>query len=163
MNETIRIEPADADDLEGLLELMAVLAADHTGLDSYFVPADRWQDMIETMLIERLGTRDHCVAVAREGGVLVGMVSASIRHSPAFRDSPRGVIENLVVEPSRRRHGIGTRLVNHALAWCAGEGVRATELSVAVTNEAARLFYERLGFRPVLVRLYRSVEGNQDG
>jgi ribosomal protein S18 acetylase RimI-like enzyme len=158
VNEEVRIGPAGPDDLDALLELMAVLAEGHATLDLYFDPAPRWRDMIETMLIERLGSREQYVAVARCGDRLVGMVTAMLRYSPAFRESPRGVIENLVVEPAWRRGGLGTALVEAALQWSAAQGALGVELSVAVGNTGALSFYEGMGFRPVLVRLYRCAE-----
>ena len=55
-------------------------------------------------------------------------------------------ILTLAVVPQRRRHGIGTLLINAASHRAAMLGAVAMLLEVAVSNEAAVALYERLGF-----------------
>jgi GNAT superfamily N-acetyltransferase len=56
-------------------------------------------------------------------------------------------IDELWVEPERRSHGVGSALVEHAIATT--KGAAAFELEVTRTNAGARALYERLGFRPL--------------
>jgi len=56
-------------------------------------------------------------------------------------------IDELWVEPARRCRGIGTALLEHAIAMT--KGAVAFELEVTRTNARARALYERLGFRPL--------------
>ena len=58
-------------------------------------------------------------------------------------------ILNLAVAPGVRRQGIGRQLLSDALERHTGECF----LEVRESNEAARRFYERLGFRTVTRRL----------
>lgn len=138
-----------------MLGLMQLLAEEHVVLSDYFEPAPQWPQLLESMLLERMASRDHYVAVAREERRVVGLVTALIRHTSAFRESPRGMLENLVVARERRRLGIGRRLVEAAVAWCRAQGLAWVELSVAVDNEAGRAFWRALGFEPVMERLAR--------
>src|SRR5436305_1695783 len=54
----------------------------------------------------------------------------------------QGKIEMLFVDPAWRGHGIGRRLINHAV-----EKLDATTLDVNEQNEQALGFYLRVGFR----------------
>jgi [ribosomal protein S18]-alanine N-acetyltransferase len=56
-------------------------------------------------------------------------------------------IMNLAVAQSHRRQGLGTELVNAALAWSRRTGAIKTFLEVRASNSEAIAFYTRLGFK----------------
>jgi ribosomal-protein-alanine N-acetyltransferase len=58
-------------------------------------------------------------------------------------------ILNLAVDSTRRRQGIGSLLMQNALAACKAVGARKIFLEVRDSNEAARKFYLRMGFTEV--------------
>lgn len=93
---------------------------------------------------------------------------ARVRHHIRDREtmvlvaSVRGVIEGfaimkfldddahlllLAVQPKSRRAGIGTALVGWLEKSCRTAGIQRIRLEVRATNQAARQFYETLGFR----------------
>lgn len=55
-------------------------------------------------------------------------------------------ILNLAVDLRERRRGIGSRLIDDAVAECKAAGVKKIFLEVRESNEAARGFYARMGF-----------------
>jgi [ribosomal protein S18]-alanine N-acetyltransferase len=55
-------------------------------------------------------------------------------------------IENIVVDGSRRRQGLGKQLLDEFLRISKGEGARAIFLEVRESNLAARKLYEKCGF-----------------
>jgi ribosomal-protein-alanine N-acetyltransferase len=61
-------------------------------------------------------------------------------------------INNLAIRPEYRGHGMGTALLEHAMALAAGLGARRATLEVRRSNDAARRIYERLGFELAGVR-----------
>src|SRR3990170_6749424 len=61
-------------------------------------------------------------------------------------------INTLAVDPSRRRRGLATALLEHVLADLAAEGARRATLEVRRSNTAALRLYERLGFFVAAVR-----------
>jgi ribosomal protein S18 acetylase RimI-like enzyme len=92
--------------------------------------------------------RHCCVAVAEEGGEVVGFVDAS-HHAPAHpsdTDRPWCRINNLAVRRDRRRRGVATRLVRAAEDWARGKGYAEARLDLFELNAGARSLYERLGY-----------------
>jgi ribosomal protein S18 acetylase RimI-like enzyme len=73
-----------------------------------------------------------------------GMCQLRFRHS-LWTASPDCWLEDLYVEESARRRGVGDALVRLALAVAAERGARRIELDVSEPNEAARALYERHG------------------
>ena len=64
------------------------------------------------------------------------------------------LINNLAVDPGRRRLGLGTALLEHSLASGVEEGCLTAYLEVRPSNEAAIRLYESHGF---------SIEGRRKG
>jgi ribosomal-protein-alanine N-acetyltransferase len=54
----------------------------------------------------------------------------------------------LAVAPAARRQGLGTRLLDAAMALAASRGARVAFLEVSIGNVAARTLYARAGFTP---------------
>ncbi|NJL84989.1 MAG: GNAT family N-acetyltransferase [Leptolyngbyaceae cyanobacterium SM1_1_3] len=52
----------------------------------------------------------------------------------------------LYVDPRHRRRGLGTALMQQAIAWAKSRGDRQIGLQVFCHNQAARQLYEKLGF-----------------
>jgi ribosomal protein S18 acetylase RimI-like enzyme len=59
--------------------------------------------------------------------------------------------------PESRRAGVGVALTDASFAWAAGQGYRAIVTDWRVTNLLASRFWPRRGFRPSVLRLYRSI------
>ncbi len=80
----------------------------------------------------------------------------------AFVFGPVGWIAMVLVDEAFRHRGIASRLVEHALNYLAGRGVRTTRLDA---TPLGRPVYERLGFRPEysLVRMQGVMGPPADG
>ncbi len=59
---------------------------------------------------------------------------------------------NLAVHPTRRRRGLGRRLMDHLLEFARAHRCHYLTLEVRRSNAAAIALYEHYGFRPVGVR-----------
>jgi ribosomal-protein-alanine N-acetyltransferase len=79
--------------------------------------------------------------VAEEGKEIVGFLIAN-RH-PTM---PLGHIITLDVIESRRRHGVGSALMDAAEEWARQRGLILISLETAEDNFPAREFYERRGY-----------------
>jgi ribosomal-protein-alanine N-acetyltransferase len=61
-------------------------------------------------------------------------------------------ITTVAVDPSRQRHGIGTRMVRDLLNQSKSKGMECSTLEVRAGNQNAIRLYERFGFRREAVR-----------
>jgi ribosomal protein S18 acetylase RimI-like enzyme len=76
-----------------------------------------------------------------------GLCIVRIDHSPAIMvENERAEITDLGVREDARRRGIGTRLVDEALAWVQASGVERVEVQVASANPIAQAFWRARGF-----------------
>jgi len=79
------------------------------------------------------------VRVAEEERSVCGLV--------AFRMmADEAEILNLAVDSRVRRRGMGSRLIEDAMAALKAAGIKKIFLEVRESNEAARSFYARMGF-----------------
>jgi ribosomal protein S18 acetylase RimI-like enzyme len=88
------------------------------------------------------------MAVAEEGGEVVGFVDASWHdpETPTDLVRPWCRINNLAVRAEHRRRGAATALVRAAEAWTRARGLPDVRLDVYEFNASARRLYERLGY-----------------
>lgn len=84
-------------------------------------------------------------AVAEAGEEIV----AGVAVHPDDRVPTGWVLARLYVHPDHQGAGLGRELVDRAVASAAADGATAINLWVLETNELARRFYERLGWRLV--------------
>ena len=101
--------------------------------------------------------RDAAVYVAEDDGRIVGRLSLARDPHPASRH----VADlGLMVAASHRRRGVGTALLEQAVAWARRSGVRKLELHVFPWNEPALRLYESFGFER---EGYRRAHYERDG
>jgi GNAT superfamily N-acetyltransferase len=142
------IDFATPDDLPALADLLAELFT----LEADFQP-DRARQLAGLRLIldnPALGR----LFVAHADGAVMGMVNALITVSTAEGGRVL-LLEDVIVRRERRGDGLGRRLVEHALAWAAGEGMTRVTLLADAGNAPALAFYDRLGFAPSAMRVLR--------
>jgi len=98
--------------------------------------------------LELLQTREDAAAlwVAELDGRLVGMCSAQIVISTA-EGGASAWVEDVVVSPDLRGHGIGRRLLDAVTAWAARRGIGRLQLLADRDNAAALAFYRRLDWQ----------------
>lgn len=142
-----------------------VMAADLAKTD---IPAG--MDHLPTHDIQRFS--EACVRIdSREATapVLAGIISAIQPTAGLFlmegTEGPNAVgicvqdgdlagLQQIVVEPSSRRRGIGLELVTAALRWAKLRGARYAWLQVMADNQPACSLYQRLGFKSIYQYAY---------
>ncbi|WP_066795424.1 GNAT family N-acetyltransferase [Sphingomonas soli] len=82
----------------------------------------------------------------RDGGTIVGIAVVAWEESARRRFA---VLEDMAVEPSRRSHGIGERLIGEIEARVAERGIEWLFLESGLENHRAHGFFERHGFKTV--------------
>ena len=93
--------------------------------------------------------------VEPESGELVGYLVAS-RYVDAWH------VMNIAVARERRRHGVGSTLLQRLFELTSGEGRRGYTLEVRVSNAEAIHVYEKLGFRPRGIRRGYYTDNRED-
>ena len=84
------------------------------------------------------------IFVAEEDGQIVGYISTRI--DPATKV---GGIPNFAVLPAYQQRGIGSRLLEEAVAYLAAEGMRYARIETLAQNEVGAHFYPNFGFQEV--------------
>jgi GNAT superfamily N-acetyltransferase len=80
-----------------------------------------------------------------DGGAPAGVVALRYRYG-VWQDAPDCCMEDLFVEESARRTGLGSELVRAAIERAKERGCRRIELDVNDANESAHALYRRHGF-----------------
>jgi ribosomal protein S18 acetylase RimI-like enzyme len=134
----IEIRTAVPADLEPVLELLTLQLQENSVpvAREHLRPATR--QMLERPELGR-------ILVAARGDVLVGVAVLSflwtLEHGGATT-----WLDEIYVDPHARSEGLGTRLLEAAMAIARAKGCRALDLEVEPGHESAIRLYERMGF-----------------
>lgn len=168
----IAIRPATAEDLPALFAYLGEQLAEN-GRDGapLFQPMAPVTDGVPQPMRERFsagmatpvgqsGWRRVWIAVD-EIGAVAGHIDLRGRPEPA---STHRTLLGMGVRHDLRRAGLGTRLVQEALAWARAAGFAWVDLEVLTQNHKARALYARTGFVETgeVPDLYR-IEGQSVG
>lgn len=109
-----------------------------------------------SFLAGQLERGDVIVLVAEDAGAVLGYAYAGIEGNDymALR-GPAGVLYDLVVDPARRRGGIGRLLLDGVVAALVARGAPRVVLWAAERNEAAQRLFASAGFRRTAVEMTR--------
>lgn len=142
MIEAIAFRPAQREDLEGIV---ALLADDPLGagredpslpLNGAYVAA------FEAIADDG----NQLLAVAVLDGRIVGTLQLSFIPGISRRGMWRGQIEAVRIAADQRSEGLGQRMFEWAIETCRARGCALVQLTTDKTRPDAHRFYERLGF-----------------
>jgi GNAT superfamily N-acetyltransferase len=119
------------------------------------VATDKWTDDLVAQLRTEIAERVPCapgaatrVASAYSGGELIGIAYVTFNTSVLI---PFIVLEDIVVDRSKRGSGIGQAIVEWIFAQARKEGIRRAFLESGKDNHDAHQFFERNGFQQVSI------------
>ena len=97
----------------------------------------------------------HTLLIARDQqGVIVGTLTLVILLTPG---ATFGFVEDVVVDVTARRQGIGEALVRECLSLAAAQGARRVELHSGNHRPDAIRLYQRIGFKKFETNVFRYV------
>jgi RimJ/RimL family protein N-acetyltransferase len=140
--ERFSIRRAQAGDATALVRLAEAVGAEPEG---WLISESGWRSVGAERRYLRAVRRhpDAAIFVAEAEAGVVGRLSVARDPHPASRH----VADlGLMVAAPHRGRGIGTALLEEAVRWARGAGVRKLELHVFPHNEPAIRLYERFGF-----------------
>lgn len=154
MHDLAAIRPATGADIPAMVDLLGRLFA--IEVDFAFSP-ERQQRGLELLL----AAPQAMVLIAEAAGGVVGMATAQTLISTA-EGGPSLLIEDLVVAPDWRGHGIGTALLDALAAWGQDQGATRMHLLADRTNAPALHFYRQRGWQETqMVCLRKFLKGEK--
>ncbi len=144
LGRTLELRPATPDDVPRLKELG--VSGWETTYHEFISPANR-----SSYLAGPFWSLERLTTIITDQACLA-LVAVDDRDLPAgfltVEPIEDGVIEltRLYVDPETRGSGIGTALVDAAIAWSHERGACSMLVNVFADNHAGRRFYERAGF-----------------
>jgi len=99
---------------------------------------------------------DAALIVAELNGNVVAFLSirqASQPPYPMFQPRVHAFIDDLVVDADCRGRGIARMLLEEATRWTSKRGLISVQTNVWSTNDGAKKFYSKQGFRPYTERI----------
>ena len=144
MSREFIVRLADPGDAEALTRLAEAVSAEP---ESWLISADgEWRSVgDERRYLKAVRRYPHAAVFAAErlDGAIVGRLSLARDTHPA---SAHVADLGLMVAKEARRMGVGRALLEAAVDWARGNGVRKLELHVFPWNEPAIQLYEHFGF-----------------
>jgi ribosomal protein S18 acetylase RimI-like enzyme len=157
----ISIRRATRADLPALGRLGALLVHTHHEFDRerFFAATPETDTGYARFLGSQLDKPDVLVIVAEEEGEVIGYAYAGMEgHDYMALRGPAGALYDIVVDPSRRRGGVGRMLLDDVFAFLKSHHAPRVVLSTAVRNEAAQRLFERAGFRRTMIEMTAELE-----
>jgi GNAT superfamily N-acetyltransferase len=134
------IHPATLNDIPQLCALLAILFTQETD----FRPDAKKQSAALREIIEHPETGR--ILVLRESDNILGMANMLFTISTACGGKV-AILEDMIVHPSRRGNGLGSKLLQAAIALARREGCLRITLLTDRANDFAIRFYQRHEFR----------------
>jgi ribosomal protein S18 acetylase RimI-like enzyme len=142
MQPPAKIERAVVQDAKAIKELLLVTWQDTYGslLPQTAIEAITSQWHAPALLVEQIQSPDIYFAIARDGGVVVAVITAQ-------RQGDAIVVARLYVRPEHQRRGIGRELLESS--YRVFSDAQKVRLTVEADNRKGVAFYAKQGFREV--------------
>jgi ribosomal protein S18 acetylase RimI-like enzyme len=160
MASSLIVRPAEPADLRAIGRLGAQLVAQHHAFDPdrFLAPMPGLPENYARFVERQLRRPESIVLVAERSSAVVGYTYAGLEGFDymALR-GPAGLVYDLIVDAEHRRQGIGSALLEAALARLAELGAPRAVLSTAERNPVAQSMFERAGFRRTMIEMTREL------
>ncbi len=134
----IHIRPAQYGDIPAMIELLRLLFS----IEADFDFDELRQRRSLTLMLEQPDLRP--IWVATHDGVAIGMCSVQVLVSTA-EGGWVGLLEDMIIQPEFRGHGVGSELFSTACRWADETGLTRIQLLCDSANMPALQFYENQG------------------
>ncbi len=146
----MEIRKAKKTDIPDILDLLSQILEVHAVIrPDLFVSGTR--KYTETELESILEDEKKPIFVAEDGGRIIGYCFCQLKNvsgSNDLRESSSLFIDDFCVEEKSRRQHVGRMLNDYVIRYAREIGCYDITLNVWEGNDAARTFYERMGYTP---------------
>ena len=159
----MQIRAAKPGDVPALGRLGALLVQEHHDFDPqrFIAPTAETAQRYGWFLGTQLSKRDIVVLVAADGNEIVGYTYAGVEgYDYMALRGPAGALYDIVVDPARRRQGIGRMLLDATLEALAAAGAPRVVLSTAQQNDSAQRLFASAGFRRTMIEMTRELDAD---
>ncbi len=145
---------ADADSITGLWQQMA---EQHKCYDtSVWCWSDDAPVTWKRNLVEVIGKENMAILVAEVDDEVVGFLRGCVNDNPdIFKIRKAGEIWDVFVREDMRGRGIGKALMHAGEDTLREMGAEDMKFHVALKNPGAIEFYKKMGYEPVMYRMYK--------
>lgn len=120
--------------------------------EAEFKPDSELQALGLGAIIDGDGIGD--ILVAKQAGQIIGMVNLLYSVSTAL-GSRVAILEDMVISSQHRSMGIGSALLNYAIAFAKQKDCKRITLLTDIDNDAAHCFYKKHGFSESSMKAFR--------
>jgi len=155
------VRPARREDEPLLGRLGTMLVVEHHDFDPqrFIAPIPDLPKRYGEFLISQSERPDKIVLVAEKAGEVVGYAYGGVEGNDYMvLRGPAGELYDVVVDPEHRREGIGTRLLDAALAELERLGAPRVVLFTAEKNHGAQAMFAGAGFRRTMIEMTREFD-----
>lgn len=149
-----RIRPAEPRDLDHLRALAATSHRDSRFFADPRFPHDSCERLYVTWIENSVAGWAQRVLTADVDGRAAGYVTCHVEQDATTNASAIGTIGLVAVAEHARGRGLGTQLVERALAWFAERRCERVRVVTQGANVAAQRLYQSLGFRTASLELW---------
>ena len=154
------VRRATAADAESLGRLGTLLVQEHYEFDArrFLEPTPTTARHYGGFLASQVDEPQAVLLVAEHDGGVIGYAFGTIEgYDYMALRGPAAILQDLIVDPAYRSHGIGRILLDAMITALTAEGAPRVVLSTAQRNEAAQRFFERMGFRRTMIEMTREL------
>jgi GNAT superfamily N-acetyltransferase len=139
--DEITYSVANESDTDALAQLLVILFT----IEKDFSP--NLEKQINGLHLLLQNNQTATIQVAKnKNGIVIGMVTAQLVISTA-QGAASAWIEDMVVAPEYRDHGVGKTLLQRCLDWAEQKGATRAQLLVDIENKEALGYYEHLNWQ----------------
>ncbi len=158
------VRKAEEKDLERVSELFKQLHGYHVKInpETNRMPEDK--NFFINFIKDKFREDSMRIFVSEDKGEIDGYIILRIIDINVMEKNPRRIcfIDHIVADENKRRGGTGSKLMEFAERYGAENGCGSVQLSFDAVNEAARSFYEKLGFKPRKIIMCKKIGGNRN-
>ena len=150
MEHPPKIRHATKADILAVTDLIVRIKKLNNEFDPLFAVHEDLQSTAMKYVSETIGVPDKLMLVAEEGGKVVGVCRAEMRHRPFYEPSREGFITEFYIMPEFRRKALGHEILDKASGELKSMGAQIIVGDVPSQNEIAVRFYTKRGFRTLV-------------